>query len=143
MKTAGTPRVVDNDRDEITVTLAEKEIRGWSYESEAERRTKILAAREFVEGWYQAKTEAPAARGVTEAHLASLENHIKRAEDQFGECSYINWLKFDLSTMRAALQQPVENAPATQKVCRYCGDGLGSYNCFCTGSSAPATGGEG
>lgn len=48
-----TPRVIDNDRDEITATLDGKEIRGWSYASEAERRTKMLAAREFVEGWLQ------------------------------------------------------------------------------------------
>jgi hypothetical protein len=47
-----TPRVVDNDRDEITVTLDGKEIRGWSYETEAERRVKMRAAREFCEGWH-------------------------------------------------------------------------------------------
>lgn len=48
------PRVHDNDRDEITVTLDGKEIRGWSYRDEAERRVKMLAAREFCEGWFQA-----------------------------------------------------------------------------------------
>lgn len=48
------PRITDNDRDEITATINGKEIRGWSYASEAERRTKMLAAREFVEGWCQA-----------------------------------------------------------------------------------------
>lgn len=47
-----TPRVIDNDRDEITVTLNGRELRGYSYESEAERRAKMLAAREYVEGWY-------------------------------------------------------------------------------------------
>lgn len=51
---AKTPRVVDNDRDEITATLEGKEIRGWSYATEAERRTKMLAAREFCEGWFEA-----------------------------------------------------------------------------------------
>lgn len=59
------PRVVDNDLDEITVTRAGKEIRGWSYASEAERRTKMLAAREFCEGWYHA-TERAAAVAVEE-----------------------------------------------------------------------------
>lgn len=54
-----TPRVVDNDRDEITLTLDGKEIRGWSYADEAERRVKMRMAREFVEGWLQA-TEASA-----------------------------------------------------------------------------------
>lgn len=47
-----TPRVKDNDRDEITVTLDGRELRGWSYENDAERRTKMLMAREFVEGWF-------------------------------------------------------------------------------------------
>lgn len=51
---AATPRVCDNDRDEITVTLDGKEIRGWSYQDEAERRVKMRAAREFCEGWFQA-----------------------------------------------------------------------------------------
>lgn len=49
-----TPRVSDNDQDEITATLDGKEIRGWSYASDAERRVKMLAAREFCEGWHQA-----------------------------------------------------------------------------------------
>jgi len=48
------PRVVDNDKDEITVTLDGKEIRGWSYADETERRVKMWAAREFVEGWFDA-----------------------------------------------------------------------------------------
>ena len=48
------PRVKDNDRDEITVTLDGKELRGWSYRDESERRVKMLAAREFCEGWFQA-----------------------------------------------------------------------------------------
>lgn len=51
MAAAASPRVADNDRDEITVKLDGRELRGWSYESEAERRTKMLAAREFCEGW--------------------------------------------------------------------------------------------
>ena len=46
-------RVKDNDKDEITVMDGDKEIRGWSYRSDLERRTKMLCAREFVEGWYQ------------------------------------------------------------------------------------------
>lgn len=47
-----TARVTDNDLDEITVTLDGKEIRGWSYSSDRERRVKMLCAREFVEGLY-------------------------------------------------------------------------------------------
>lgn len=45
------PRVTDNDDGEITVTLDGKELRGWSYSSDDERRTKMLCAREYVEGW--------------------------------------------------------------------------------------------
>lgn len=68
-----TPRVKDNDRDEITVTLDGKELRGWSYENEAERRVKMLLAREFVEGWFQGSTggEKPVA-WVSAEQLASL-----------------------------------------------------------------------
>lgn len=46
-------RVKDNDKDEITVMHGDREVRGWSYASETERRVKILCAREFVEGFYQ------------------------------------------------------------------------------------------
>lgn len=52
------PRVVDNDRDEITVTHNGRELRGWSYANEAERRQKMLQAREYVEGWCDAKEVA-------------------------------------------------------------------------------------
>lgn len=51
-KTKTLPRVIDNDRDEISVTFHGEKIRGWSYTDESERRTKMLAAREFIEGWY-------------------------------------------------------------------------------------------
>ena len=47
-----TPRVIDNDRDEIVVTLNGNELRGWSYSTEQERRVKMLCAREFVEGFH-------------------------------------------------------------------------------------------
>jgi hypothetical protein len=47
------PRISDNDRDEITATLDGKELRGWSYENDAERRVKMRAAHEFAEGWFQ------------------------------------------------------------------------------------------
>ena len=43
------PRVTDNDQGEITVTLDGKELRGWSYKNDGERRTKMLLAREYVE----------------------------------------------------------------------------------------------
>lgn len=45
------PTVTDNDKDEITVALNGKELRGWSYKDDAERRQKMVQAREYVEGW--------------------------------------------------------------------------------------------
>lgn len=45
------PRVSDDDKSEIRVTLKGRELRGWSYKDDAERRMKMLAAREYVEGW--------------------------------------------------------------------------------------------
>ena len=45
------PKVIDNDEGEITVELGGKELRGYVYKDDAERRTKMLAAREYVEGW--------------------------------------------------------------------------------------------
>lgn len=45
------PRLADNDAGEIAVTFNGKELRGWSYKDDSERRIKMLAAREYVEGW--------------------------------------------------------------------------------------------
>lgn len=58
MAEAANPRVIDNDRDEIIVTLGGKELRGWSYSSEYERRDKMRRAREYVEGWCDALEHA-------------------------------------------------------------------------------------
>lgn len=55
-----TPKIIDNDRDEITAKLDGKEIRGWSYKDREEYRFKMRLAREFVEGWYQCQKAAPA-----------------------------------------------------------------------------------
>lgn len=45
------PRVIDDDKGEIRITFKGRELRGWSYTSDDERRSKMLAAREYVEGW--------------------------------------------------------------------------------------------
>lgn len=45
------PRVIDFDDGEISVRFNGEEIRGWSYKDDAERRIKMLCAREYVEGW--------------------------------------------------------------------------------------------
>ena len=52
------PRVIDNDRDEISVSLNGKELRGWNYASDDERRQKMLMAREYVEGYCDGNRKA-------------------------------------------------------------------------------------
>lgn len=48
------PRLIDFDDGEISVRLDGKELRGWIYKDDAERRMKMFAAREYVEGWCDA-----------------------------------------------------------------------------------------
>lgn len=50
------PYVRDNDKDEITVTMHGRELRGWSYANDDERRQKMRQAREYVEGWMDAES---------------------------------------------------------------------------------------
>lgn len=45
------PRVIDFDDGEISVRLDGKELRGWSYADDNERRIKMVFAREYVEGY--------------------------------------------------------------------------------------------
>lgn len=49
------PRVTDNDKGEITVAIDGKELRGWEYRGDTERRQKMLMAREYVEGWHDGR----------------------------------------------------------------------------------------
>lgn len=49
--TGSQPIVIDDDNDEIIVSLDGRELRGWNYADNAERRQKMLQAREYVEGW--------------------------------------------------------------------------------------------
>ncbi len=49
-----TPKVIDNDRGDITVEVFGREVRGWSYKDDSERRAKMVAAHEYAEGWHQA-----------------------------------------------------------------------------------------
>lgn len=58
------PRVTDNDAGEITITLDGKELRGWSYANDGERRQKMLQAREYVEGWCDARESSGAAQAA-------------------------------------------------------------------------------
>ncbi len=81
-----TPRVTDNDKGEITVTLNGRELRGWSYTDEFERRQKMMQAREYVEGWCDAASEIAsdraAERAVVEAGYAPLPEYVQRYGDK-------------------------------------------------------------
>lgn len=71
------PRITDNDRDEITASLDGKEIRGWSYGNESERRVKMLCAHEFAEGWYQHSIQViPVKNTIPRATLDDHCDHI-------------------------------------------------------------------
>ena len=52
------PKIIDNDRDEITAVLGDEELRGWTYTTDSERRQKMQMAHEYAEGWYQADARA-------------------------------------------------------------------------------------
>lgn len=45
------PSVVDFDDGEIAVRMSGKHLRSWTYGDDAERRLKMVAAREYVEGY--------------------------------------------------------------------------------------------
>jgi hypothetical protein len=49
------PRVTDNDKGSIFITWQGKQIRGYSYQSDNERRMKMVYAREYIEGWVDGK----------------------------------------------------------------------------------------
>ncbi len=64
------PRLTDNDHGEITVDLEGKQLRGWTYSNDDERRQKMAQAREYVEGWCDGRKY-----GQTGLYLRSL--HIR------------------------------------------------------------------
>jgi hypothetical protein len=64
--------VTDNDAGEITVTTNGKEVRGWSYANDTERRVKMIYAREYVEGWYDGFSD-----GINRG-LAALDRLAKK-----------------------------------------------------------------
>jgi len=70
------PRVIDNDEGEITIELDGEELRGWSYKNETERRTKMLCAREYVEGWCDATEKIFS--GITALALAGISRTTPR-----------------------------------------------------------------
>lgn len=77
-----TPRVTDNDKDEITVSLEGKELRGWSYANEAERRQKMQMAHEYVEGWCDATWQQQSTRPLTEIPYNPAWTHGEIGADE-------------------------------------------------------------
>lgn len=47
-------KIIDKDNGEIVAKLDGREVRTWIYRNDEEHRVKMLAAREFAEGWFQA-----------------------------------------------------------------------------------------
>lgn len=67
------PTVSDNDKGEITVSLDGRELRGWLYATDDERRQKMVQAREYVEGWYDGKDAADHAAKDFERLIGPLD----------------------------------------------------------------------
>jgi hypothetical protein len=53
------PRVVDHGRGHVIVALDGRQVRGWSYQNDEERRLKTRLAQTFVDGWVEALTHTP------------------------------------------------------------------------------------
>lgn len=63
------PRITDNDEGTIFAEIPTRVVRSWSYNGRSEQRLKMLMAREFAEGWYQAGK----AYGAPEPNLSQFE----------------------------------------------------------------------
>jgi hypothetical protein len=48
------PRITDDDNGTITADLNGEVVRSWAYPSPEEHKPRMLLAREFAEGWFQA-----------------------------------------------------------------------------------------
>lgn len=102
------PTVIDNDKDEINVTLNGKELRGWSYSSDSERRQKMLQAREYVEGWCDGG-EAKADR-ITQRVCTRLNDCLCEMKPNYDD-SIVGFNEaWDI--VRAILTEEIERRPA-------------------------------
>lgn len=89
------PRLTDDDKGEITVTLDGRELRGWSYANDSERRTKMLCAREYIEGWYDGREQKPMAD--IEASARTLIGIVRRTERAEGNRAVSAELSLEVS----------------------------------------------
>lgn len=76
------PRVTDNDKDKITVSLEGEELRGWSYANDTERRQKMQMAREYVEGWCDATHQRQSVKPATEIPYNPAWTHGEMGFDE-------------------------------------------------------------
>lgn len=120
------PRVTDDDKDEISVTLDGRHLRGWSYASDDERRQKMLQAREYVEGWCDrgdgsdvaAAAQANAVREALEFYadpFAWKKKHdpedVIRVPDFYGETSFGDMAIEALVALASARKPDVPQEP--------------------------------
>lgn len=56
------PHLVDNDKGIIFVRVRGHRVRDWIYANDDERRQYMALAREYIEGWYDAKDFVEALR---------------------------------------------------------------------------------
>ena len=47
------PKLIDNGRGAVIVTVDGRQVRGFSYQGDSERALKMRLAREFIEGWVE------------------------------------------------------------------------------------------
>ena len=86
------PRLTDNDLGEITVSLNGEELRGWSYKDDAERRMKMFAAREYVEGWCDG---VAAPRGLRSAASHPVTDPEQQEGDDCSDPNGHSWVTAD------------------------------------------------
>ena len=48
------PEIIDDDRSEIRAEYDGRQVQGWLYQNDAERREKMRHARSFCDGWLAA-----------------------------------------------------------------------------------------
>ena len=49
--------IIDNDKDEVHVTINGNVVRSWSYADDTERRIKMRLALEYIAGWRDAEED--------------------------------------------------------------------------------------
>lgn len=101
------PKVTDNDKGEINVTLYGQELRGWSYSGDEERRQKMLQAREYVEGWCDGR--AGFLQEVKNRLETRLNDHLCEMKPDYDDS--ITGFNEAWDVMRSLLHTPAHTSP--------------------------------